>query len=116
MRALSRTIPAGMSLGVLAAVTALLWHFKVTTTGSDHLVFFYLFPVVLIAVLYTGRLAILCAALAAILGDYYLQDPLYSLANDNPLEYIDLVFFAALAAIAIKCVRVFLQPRERFQI
>ena len=113
MRIFKGSIPIGMSLGVMAAVTALLWHLKVTTTGSDHLVFLYLMPVVLIAVFYTGRLAILCAALAVILGDYYLQDPLYSLANDNPLEYVDLVVFAGLAAMAIKCVRGFLQPRTK---
>jgi K+-sensing histidine kinase KdpD len=111
VRALKGVIPMGVSLALLAAVTAILWHLKITTTRSEHLVFFYLLPAVLIAYLYTGRLAMLCAAMAVVLADYFLQDPLYSLANDNPLEYGDLICFAALAAMAIKCIRVLVRPR-----
>jgi len=109
-KALKGVIPIAVSLAVLAAVTLILWHLKLTTSQS-HLVFFYLLPVVSIAVLYTGRLALLCAAIAMVLADYYLQNPLYSFANDNPLEYGDLICFAALAAMSIKCIRVLLRPR-----
>jgi len=74
-------------------------------SNSHHLVYLYLLPVVLIAALYNGRLAILCAAIALIGADYFLQEPLYSLANDNPLEYGDLVWFILLAVTAIKFIR-----------
>ena len=43
----------------MVAVTAVLWHPKLTTGDSDKLVYAYLFPVALIAALYNGRLALL---------------------------------------------------------
>jgi hypothetical protein len=67
--------------------------------------------VVLIAALYNGRLALLCAAVAIVCADLFLQKPLYSLVNDNPLDYGDLVYFALLAVTAIKFVRVLARPR-----
>jgi hypothetical protein len=35
-------------------------------------------------------IAVLSAAIALACADYFLQDPLYSLVNDNPREYGDL--------------------------
>ena len=65
----------------------------------------------LIAALYNGRLALLSAAIALVCADYFLQEPLYSLANDDPREYGDLFVFALLAVPAIKFVRVLVRPR-----
>ena len=113
MKSIKGIVPIGVSFAVLAAVTLLLWRLNLTTTSPPHLVYFYLLPVVLIAVLYSGRLALLCAAIAMVLADYFLQYPIYSLANDNPLEYGDLICFAALAAMAIKCIRVLVRPRAK---
>jgi len=104
-------VPLVASLGIMAAATAVLWHLKVTTASSDRLVYFYLLPVALVAVLYGGRLAVLSAAMAIFGADYFLQEPIYSLANDNPLEYGDLVCFAILAALAIKSIRVLIRPK-----
>jgi Domain of unknown function (DUF4118) len=73
-------------------------------------IYIYLFPVALIAALYNGRLAVLCAAVAIVCADLFLQEPLYSLANDNPLEYGDLIYFALLAVTAIKFIRVLARP------
>jgi len=53
---------------MLAAVTLILGRLN-PTTNPQHLVYFYLLPVVLIAVLYTGQLALLCAAIAMVLAD-----------------------------------------------
>ena len=80
------------------------------TESSQALVYIYLFPVALIAALYNGRLALLSAALALVCADYFLQEPLYSLANDDPREYGDLFVFALLAVTAIKFVRVSVRP------
>jgi K+-sensing histidine kinase KdpD len=102
-----------VSLGLVAAVTAILWQVNLTTGGSHHLVYIYLFPVALIAAFYNGRLAVLCTAVALVCADYFLQEPLYSLANDNPLEYGDLVWFAVLAATGIKFIRVLVRPRAK---
>lgn len=65
----------------------------------------------LIAALYNGRVAVLSTAMALVCADYFLQEPLYSLANDNPREYGDLVCFALLAVTAIKFIRELVRPR-----
>ena len=103
-------MPIVASLCLMATATALLWQLKITT-NERHLVYLYLLPVVLIAVLYTGRLALLCAAIALVCADYFLQDPLYSLSIDGPLQYGDLICFAILAAMASKCIRELMRPR-----
>jgi K+-sensing histidine kinase KdpD len=96
VRALKGVYPLAVSLGVMAAA-----------------IYLYLFPVALIAVLYNGRLAVLCAAVAMVCADLFLQKPLYNLANDNPLEYGHLVFFALLAVTTIKFVRVLARPPSK---
>jgi K+-sensing histidine kinase KdpD len=106
MRIFKGVLPGVVSLGLILAITAILWHINSSAAGSRNLVYIYLFPVVLIAALYDGRLATLCAAVAIVCADLFLQKPLYSLANDNPLEYGDLIFFALLAVTAIKFIRV----------
>jgi len=113
MRNLKGTVPLIVSFGVMASATAILWRVELAGTGTHHLVYLYLLPVALIAVLYTGRLAMLCAAAAMVFADYFLQAPIYSLANDNPLEWGDLICFAILAAIAIKCIRVLMRPQAK---
>ena len=111
MRALNGVLPVVVSIGLILAVTAILWRLNSTAAGSYHLVYFYLFPVALIAALYNGRLALLGTALALICADYFLQKPLYIFGNDNPLEYGDLFVFALLAVTAIKFIRLSVQPR-----
>ena len=121
MRALNGVFPIVASVGLILAVTAILWRLNLTAAGSYHLIYIYLFPVALIAALYNGRLALLGTAIALICADYFLQKPLYVLGNDNPLEYGDLFVFAVLAVTAIKFVRVLARPRmtglaaKRFQ-
>jgi K+-sensing histidine kinase KdpD len=110
MRVFKGVLPVVVTLGLVSAVTAILWHINLTTAGSRGLVYIYLFPVVLIAALYNGRLALLCAAVAIVCADLFLQEPLYSLANDNPREYGDLIYFALLAVTAIKFIGVLARP------
>ena len=104
---------AAMSLGIIAAVTFVLWYLKVNVSYSDHLVYLYLLPVVLIAFLFTGRVAILSAATAIGCTAYFFQDPVYSLYVFNPLERGDLVSFAILSSLAIKCTRALILPASR---
>src|SRR6516162_1879781 len=70
LRVLKDMLPIAVSLALMAAVTAVLWHLQLTTGGSDKLVYIYLFPVALIAALYSGRLAVLCSAIALVCADY----------------------------------------------
>jgi K+-sensing histidine kinase KdpD len=110
MRALKGVLPIVVSVGLILAVTAVLWRVNSTAAGSYHFVYIYLFPVSLIAALYNGRLALLATAIALVGADYFLQKPLYVLGNDNPLEYGDLFVFALLAVTATKFIRVLMRP------
>ena len=113
MRALKGVLPIAVSVGLILAVTVVLWRLSSTTAGSYNLVYIYLFPVALIAGLYNSRLALFGTAIALICADYFLQKPLYVLGSDNPLEYGDLFVFALLAVTAIKFIQVLLQPHNR---
>ena len=111
MRVLNGMMPIAASLGLMSVVTALLWQVNQTAASSHALVYIYLFPVALIAALYNGRIAVLSAAVALVGADYFLQEPIYSFANDNPREWGDLVCFALLAVTAIKVIRELVRPR-----
>ena len=111
MRVVKGLTPIAASLGLMLAVTALLWQINQTASGSHALVYIYLFPVALIAALYNGRVAVLATAVALVCADYFLQEPIYSFANDNPREWGDLVCFAILAVTAIKVIRELVRPR-----
>jgi K+-sensing histidine kinase KdpD len=113
MRALKGVLPITASVGLILAVTAVLWRISATAPGTYNLVYIYLFPVALIAALYNARLALLATAIALISADYFLQKPLYVLGSDNPLEYGDLFVFALLAVTAIKSIQVLVQPDNR---
>ena len=111
MRALKGVLPVVVSVGLILAVTAILWRLRLATGSSHGLIYIYLFPVVLIAALYNGRLAVLSAVTALLCADFFLEDRLYSFVDDNPLEYGDLFVFAILAVTAIKFIRVLMRPR-----
>ena len=107
---LQRVIAIAVSLALMAAATAILFYIHTTQTAPHRLVYFYLLPVILIAVLFSGRLALVCAGIAVLAADYYLQDPIYSFYNSNVLEFGDSIWFAILAALSIKTARMLL-PR-----
>jgi K+-sensing histidine kinase KdpD len=111
MRVVKGLTPIAASLGLILAVTALLWQINQTTDGLPALVYIYLFPVALIAAVYNGRTAVLATAMALVCADYFLQEPVYSLANSDPREYGDLVCFTVLAVTAIKVIRELVCPR-----
>ena len=113
MRALKGWVPVTVSVGLIMAVTAILWHLRLAANGSHHLIYIYLFPVTLTAALYNGRLAVLSAAIALLCADFFLEDPLYSFVDDNPLEYGDLFCFVLLAIPAIKFIRELVRPRPK---
>jgi K+-sensing histidine kinase KdpD len=111
MRALRGVLPVVVSVGLILAVTAILWRLRLTTRSSHGLVYIYLFPVVLIAALYNGPLAVLSTVIALLCADFFLEARLYSFVDDNPLEYGDLFVFVILAVTAIKFIRVLMRPR-----
>jgi hypothetical protein len=100
------------SFGLMAATTAILFpmHTYANEPAPHRLVYFYLLPVVLIAVLYTGPAAMLCAGVAILCADYFLTDPVFSFYT---AEWDDLIWFAVLAAFAIKTTESLLPPSSR---
>jgi hypothetical protein len=52
MGILRRAAPVALVLGVVSTVTAVLWFIRISAVRPQHLVFFYLLPIALIATLY----------------------------------------------------------------
>jgi K+-sensing histidine kinase KdpD len=113
VRALKDVVPVAVSVGLIMAVTAILWQLKLAANGSHHLVYIYLFPVTLIAALYNDRVAALSTVIALLCADFFLEDPLYSFVDDNPLQYGDLFCFTLLAIPAIKFIRELARTRPK---
>jgi K+-sensing histidine kinase KdpD len=110
MRALRGVLPIVVSVGLILAVTAILWQLRLAANSSQHLIYIYLFPVTLIAALYNGRLAVLSTVIALLCADFFLEDRLYSFVDEHRLEYGDLFVFALLAVTAIKFIRLLMRP------
>lgn len=113
MPILRGAISLAVTAALILAVTALLWYSKVLGFGPHHPVFVYLLPIVLVAAVFGSPQAIVCAAIAIGCAAYFLYDPVYSFQVARPLEYGDLVCFAMLALIAVKCTVELMRPSAR---
>jgi K+-sensing histidine kinase KdpD len=107
---LKRAEPVVVALAVAAVATAVLWFVKQTVGGEQHLVFFYLLPMALVAMLYGSIPAMLCAGAATLCAAYFLYDPLYSFYVADPLDWGELICFAGLALFGAKCAADLLRP------
>jgi K+-sensing histidine kinase KdpD len=112
MRFVKGAIPFAVTLAVVAAVTAILLYFKLAGIGPHHPVFFYLLPIALVAILLGSWPATLFALAAIVCGAFFLYDPIYSLRVADPMEYGDLICFAVLALMAVKCTVELLRPAK----
>jgi K+-sensing histidine kinase KdpD len=101
MNLVRASVPVGVSLVVISAITAALWYFKVA--GPDHPVFFYLLPIAVVMIFYGSLPALLCVAAAAACADFFLYDPIYSFVISSRAEFGDLACFTFLALIGVKC-------------
>lgn len=110
MGILRRTAPVALVLGVVATVTAVLWFIRISAVGPQHLVFFYLLPIALIATLYGSLAAMLYGIAATLCAAFFLYDPLYTFYVTSPLDVGELVCFVAVALIGAKCAADLLQP------
>ena len=91
-------------------VTVILSFVRRADIGPQHLVFFYLLPIALIATLY-GSLAAMLSTLATILfAAYFLCEPLHSFQVASTLEIGELVCFGGLALIGAKCAADLMRP------
>ena len=110
MGILRRAATIALVLGVVSTVTAVLWFIRISAVGPQHLVFFYLLPIALIATLYGSLAAMLYGIAATLCAAFFLYDPLYSFYVTSPLEVGELVCFVSVALIGAKCAADLLQP------
>lgn len=82
--------------------TAVLCYFK-EAYHEQHLVFFYLFPLTLVATLYGFIPTALSAFVATLAAAYFLYEPIYSFRVAGPVQLGELVLFAVTALIGGKC-------------
>jgi K+-sensing histidine kinase KdpD len=111
---LKRAEPVVVALAVASMATAVLWLVRQTLGGEQHLVFFYLLPMALVAILYGGPTAMICAATASLGAAYFLYDPIYSFYVASPLDLGELICFTGLALIGAKCIADLLRPAASF--
>lgn len=100
-----RAVRVAMSLGIVGVATGILAYLKLTTTGLHHPIFVYLPLIALLAFAFGSMAALSGAAVAIAAAAYLLYDPPYSFMFDNKLEVGDLLWFALLAVIVVKCTR-----------
>jgi Domain of unknown function (DUF4118) len=93
------SIRLAVSLGLIAATTVILFQVQVNEATPPRLVYFYLLPLIAIVVFYSARAALLCAGVAILCTDYFLEDPLLSFYTS---EWDHLIWFAVLAAVLIR--------------
>jgi K+-sensing histidine kinase KdpD len=110
MGILRRAAPVALVLAVVSVVTAVLWFIRISVVGPQHLVFFYLLPIALVATLYGSFPAMLYGIAATLCAAFFLYDPLYSFYVSSPLDVGELVWFVGLALIGAKCAADLLQP------
>lgn len=122
MRKARRAVRIAVSLGIVGLATGVLVYCKLATAvGLHHPIFIYL-PLIALLALAFGSVAALSGAAAAIAAAaYFLYDPAYSFAVADRLEVGDLLWFALLAVIAVKCTRALSrrsgklpQPKSRY--
>jgi two-component system, OmpR family, sensor histidine kinase KdpD len=114
MRIVKGAVPVVVAFAIMSVATAVLCLIRHEEVGPQHLVFFYLLPTVLVAVLYGSGPAMLCAIAATACGAFFLYDPLYSFYVSKPVDMGELLFFAGLALIGAKCTADLLRPVVSF--
>ena len=103
MRLLKRTAPIAVSVTIILTITAVLFYFK-EAQHHHHLVFLYLFPTALVAMIYGSVLSMLSAIFATLLAAFFLYDPIYSMYVSDPREVGELIVFASVGLIGAKCI------------
>jgi two-component system, OmpR family, sensor histidine kinase KdpD len=114
MQFVKAATPAFVAFAVVLTVTAVLTLVKHEAVGPQHLVFFYLLPTALVAVLYGMRTAMFCAFAATACAAFFLYDPVYSFYVATPVEAGELICFTGLALIGAKCTADLLRPVANF--
>lgn len=94
-------IPTLIGLVAVGLITTIMMIFSAYFV-SEHLIFFYLFPIAAIAMFYSSTPAFLTSIGSALGVAYFLFPPVFSLRIKEPLQIVELVIFCMLAFIASK--------------
>jgi K+-sensing histidine kinase KdpD len=120
MRKAPRAVRVAISLAIVGVATGALVYFNSVTAGLHHPIFVYL-PLIALLAFAFGSVAALSGTAAAIAGAaYWLYEPAFSFAVAKTLEVGDLLWFALLAVIVVKCTRMLRrssklpQPKSRY--
>jgi K+-sensing histidine kinase KdpD len=113
MRFVKGVIPFVVTFAIIVVVTAVLFYCKRAGLGPHHPIFFYLLPIAVVAILYGSVPATLFAVAATLCSAYLLYDPVFSFQISNRLEFGDLVCFAVLALMAVKCTVELMRPASK---
>jgi K+-sensing histidine kinase KdpD len=95
--------PVAMSAALVALTTIVLW-FAEARLNHEHLIFLYLAPTALIAILYGSVSAIGVMLASSAAAAYFLYPPRFSLVVAGPLEMLELALFCVLALLASRVV------------
>jgi K+-sensing histidine kinase KdpD len=114
MQLSKQATPLAVSLAIILVVMAVLFYFK-AAQHQHHLVFFYLFPTALVAMIYGSLLSMLCAIFATLVADFFLYDPIFSFYVSDPRDVGELVIFAATGLIGAKCTAELMRSPEKLR-
>jgi K+-sensing histidine kinase KdpD len=107
---LKRLEPVIVALAAVSLATTVLWLVKQSPGGEQHLIFFYLLPMALVAILYGGPSAMICVVAASTCAAFFLYDPVYSFYVGDPQDFGELICFTGLALIGAKCTADLMRP------
>jgi K+-sensing histidine kinase KdpD len=110
---MTRALPAVVSVTVIAAVTAVLWYLELTEGSPPNPAFFYVLPIIVIAIVYGTGPALLGVLAAFVCADFFLYDPLYTFDIVSRVEAGDLTCFSLLAVMGVKCATELFRPSAK---
>jgi len=111
MSIVTRTVPVALSLTAVAVTTGALWYLGPAFSLHDP-VFFYVLPIIVVAIIYGRGPALLGVCAAFLCADYFLYEPFYSLEITTRVEAGDLACFSLLTLIGVKCVGELFRPSQ----
>jgi K+-sensing histidine kinase KdpD len=113
MKIVKAALPVATVLAIVIVATAILMLLKTVAIAPQHVVFFYLLPTVMVAVLFGSMPAMLCAVVGTVSAAFFLYDPVYSFYVSSRVDVGELVCFAGLALIGAKCTADLLRPHVK---
>jgi K+-sensing histidine kinase KdpD len=94
--------PIAIACALITSVTSLLW--AIGAPDPNHLIFLYLLPIAAVAFAFGSLAGFVAGALAALLGTYFLYEPLYTFYFSDLRGLGEVAWFSLTAVLCTKCV------------